>query len=81
MFLCREENESALGGGVVERIGRLNEVALDGVDLGDVVRVDGFIERFFKRGETEIGECLAAFKNDRLHAGENIEHRTSNVEL
>ena len=68
MFLCREENESALGGGVVERIGRLNEVALDGLDLGDVVRVDGFIERFFERGETEIGECLAAFKNDRMHS-------------
>ena len=46
MFLCREEEKSALVGGIVEWIGRLDEVALDGVDLCDLVCVDGFIERF-----------------------------------
>ena len=50
IFLCREEDESALCGSIVERTGRLNEVALDGVNLGDVVGSDGFIERLFKRG-------------------------------
>ena len=68
MFLCPEEEKSALVGGIVEWIGRLDEIALDGVDLCDLVRVDGFIERFFKRGETEIGECRTAFKNDRMHS-------------
>ena len=68
IFLCREEDESALVGDIVERISRFDEVALDGVDLCDVVRVDGFIERFFKRVEAEIGECRTAFKNDRMHS-------------
>ena len=67
MFLCLEEG-AALCWCIVERIGRFDEVALDGVDLCDVVRVDGFIKRFFKRGEAEIGECRTAFKNDRMHS-------------
>ena len=47
MFLCPEESESALVGGIVERIDRLDEVALDRFDLCDIFRFDGFIEGFF----------------------------------
>lgn len=51
--------------------------------MSDVVRVNRFIKCRFERGETEVGECLSALENDRLHSWKksNIERRTSKVEF
>ena len=85
MVVGREQGKGAHGGLIVEDVGRLDEVALDGVDRVDRKLWSGGVERSLQRGETEIGKCGTALKNDRLHSCKsgkrrNFERRTSNVQ-
>ena len=68
MVVSAEEREGARGSLVVERAFSLDEIYFDSVDFGDVVRVNRFVERVFKRLEAEIGKCGKALENDRLHS-------------
>ena len=84
--VCGEEGEGAFVGFVAERVVGLDEIGFDGVDLGDRQLGCSSVERGLKRGETEIGECGTALKNDRLHSSKkegtlNVERPTSNIEL
>jgi hypothetical protein len=120
MVVGREQCKGALGGLIVEDVGRLDEIDFDGVDVGDLrgrrkrrrhgfvgfvgfvvgdlggrrkrrrhgfvgfVVGDfggrrkrrrhgfvGFVEGVLKRGETKVGKCGTALKNDRLHSSKS----------
>ena len=76
MVVGSEQGKGALGGLIVEDVGRLDEIDFDGVDVGDLGGLRqrrrhgyvGFVEGVLKRGETKVGKCGTALKNDRLHS-------------
>ena len=68
MVVGSEQGKGALGGLIVEDVVRLDEVALDGVDRVDRKLWSCGVERVLKRGETKVGKCGTALKNDRLHS-------------
>ncbi len=62
MVVGSEQGKGALGGLIVEHVGRLDKIDFDGVDVGDLGGRGkrrrhgyvGFVEGVLKRGETEI---------------------------
>jgi hypothetical protein len=79
MVVGREQGKGALGSLIVEDAGRLDEIDFDGVDVGDLRGrrkrrrhgFVGFVEGVLKRGETKVGKCGTALKNDRLHSSKS----------
>ena len=72
VVLGREQSEGALGGLVVERAFGFDEIDFDGVNGGDCQFGDSRVERALQRGETEIGKCGTALKNDRMHSSKSL---------
>ena len=81
MVVGSEQGKGALGGLIVEDVGRLDKIDFDGVDRGDVELWSSSVERILKCGEAEIGECGTALKNDRLHISKSEKRSKLAIDL